>query len=422
MHLSLHLSLATTGRVRFTLCHGCGGKPAGWGRSPAVNKPQVNESISQFGAALRGVLDRWTTVSPAASVDGMGGAWFEEWALRLFRLQLEFNAAYRTECSGSGVTAESVQQWQAIPAVPTVAFKELTLTSLPVERRLRVFQSSGTTGQIPSRHFHDAESLALYEASLWPWFRRHLLPSLDAEGAGGQGLSPVPVFLTPPPAQVPNSSLAHMLGCVAREMRSVAPAFFGAVDADASWHLRPEALTEAFARACDSGSPVLLAGTAFNFVHLLDHLQSTGTRWSLPAGSRVMETGGYKGRSRVLSRTELHEGLTGRLGVPGEWIVSEYGMSELSSQAYDAVVGEGGVRRLRFPPWARAVVVSVETGREVKDGDTGLLRIVDLANAWSVLAVQTEDLAVRRGDGFELLGRAPAAEARGCSLRSFGGS
>lgn len=92
-------------------------------------------------------------------------------------------------------------------------------------------------------------------------------------------------------------------------------------------------------------------------------------------------------------------------------------MSELSSQAYDTAVPAqaGRARRFHFPPWARAVVVSPETGAEVGEGETGLLRIYDLANVWSALAVQTEDLGVRRGDGFELLGRAAEAEPRGCS-------
>ena len=72
-----------------------------------------------------------------------------------------------------------------------------------------------------------------------------------------------------------------------------------------------------------------------------------------------------------------------------------------------------------FPPWARAQIVSPETGREVADGETGLLRVFDLANVFSVMAIQTEDLAVRRGDGFELIGRAQLAEPRGCSLMAI---
>jgi hypothetical protein len=73
-------------------------------------------------------------------------------------------------------------------------------------------------------------------------------------------------------------------------------------------------------------------------------------------------------------------------------------------------------RTFRFPPWARVQIISPETGREVRDGETGLIRLFDLANVRSVLAIQTEDIGVRRGERFELLGRATQSEPRGCSL------
>jgi len=91
-------------------------------------------------------------------------------------------------------------------------------------------------------------------------------------------------------------------------------------------------------------------------------------------------------------------------------------MSELSSQAYDTPSAARARGRFQFPPWVRVQVVSAETGDEVSDGQTGLIRVYDLANVYSVMAVQTEDVAVRRGSGFELVGRTTLAEPRGCSL------
>ena len=153
-----------------------------------------------------------------------------------------------------------------------------------------------------------------------------------------------------------------------------------------------------------------------------------------------METGGYKNRSRTMPKAELHALITERLGVPQSHIVCEYGMSELSSQAYDLgalasrrrvtllrpeelagetpALPEPVTRHFRFPPWARVQIISPETGREVADGETGLIRVFDLANVFSVMAIQTEDLGIRRGDGFELVGRVAQAEPRGCSLMS----
>jgi hypothetical protein len=167
-----------------------------------------------------------------------------------------------------------------------------------------------------------------------------------------------------------------------------------------------------------------LLGTAFSFVHLLDHLVEKKLRFRLSPGSLAMETGGYKGRSRALPKTELHALITELLGIPAANIVCEYGMSELSSQAYDRNLSAfnpqlstlNSQRAFRFPPWARVQIISPETGREVAEDETGLLRVFDLANVFSVMAIQTEDLAIRRTGGFELIGRAEAAEPRGCSL------
>jgi hypothetical protein len=197
------------------------------------------------------------------------------------------------------------------------------------------------------------------------------------------------VSLTPPPKDASHSSLVHMFA-------TANPVFVGRAD----WSLD----VEKFRRLTSAATtPVGLMGTAFNFVHLIDAVGAL----RLPKGSRVLETGGYKGQSREISREELHR----LIGAPS--IVTEYGMCELSSQAY---AHEDGV--FLFPPWARAMIVSPENGREVKEGETGLIRVFDLANVWSVLAIQTEDLGIRRGHGFELLGRASGAEARGCSLMS----
>jgi hypothetical protein len=138
-------------------------------------------------------------------------------------------------------------------------------------------------------------------------------------------------------------------------------------------------------------------------------------RLKLPPGSRILETGGYKSRSREMPKPELHRLISKRLGIDPVFIVCEYGMSELSSQAYDRVAGAvaGG---FRFPSWARARIISPETGRDADEGEAGLLQILDLANVWSALAVLTGDVAVQREGGFEILGRAETAGRRGCSL------
>jgi Acyl-protein synthetase, LuxE len=340
---------------------------------------------------------------------------FDALALELFGLQFKHNAAYRKICEARGLTPKVVEHWSQIPAVPTSAFKELELTNLAPEDRTAVFHSSGTTEQKPSRHFHNAESLAVYEASLWSWFEQNILKNCGLRIADCEL-----VILAPPPEQASRSSLVHMFETVRRKLggANVLPSraeFFGKLAADGSWTLDFDAT---LATLSDNSkpktqNPKLILGTAFSFVHLLDYLVENNLRFQLPQNSRVMETGGYKNRSRTMLKPELHALITERLGITLDNIICEYGMSELSSQAYDST-SQNHV--FHFPPWARAQIVSPETNREVGEGEIGLIRVFDLANVFSVTAIQTEDLGVRRGDAFELIGRAQLAERRGCSL------
>jgi hypothetical protein len=428
----------------------------------------MHKELSDFAAQLREAMLSGGRVprGPDLKIENVGSCnsplrGFESFALELFALQFQNNPDYREICRAREVTPESVEHWTQIPAVPTAAFKELELTCLPPSERTAVFHSSGTSEQAPSRHFHSAESLAVYEVSLWRWFAQNVLRSADGSSARnsdkatrGQAVrAPFAVVcLTPPPAQAPHSSLVHMFETVRRKLGAPDTAFVGRIAADGSWTLNfdaavvalsPRRRPDSLKRANEGGTPdarsqtpdpkpLLLLGTAFSFVHLLDYLDEKNSRFDLPAGSRVMETGGYKNRSRSMPKTELHALITERLGIPPENIVSEYGMSELSSQAYAVASDKWQVARetasschlspvtchFRFPPWARVQIVSPETGSEVAEGETGLIRVFDLASVVSVMAIQTEDLAIRRGDEFELIGRAQLAEPRGCSLMS----
>ena len=394
-----------------------------------INKHRLNKELSSFAARL-----------DFATARQVPDHEFNELALELFALQCQGNPAYAKICAARRLTQGIVGHWTQIPFVPASAFKELELSCLSPDERTAVFHSSGTTEQQPSRHFHCAESLAVYEASLWSWFTSMFL--------GAAGESPAPpqfIFLTPPPEQAPHSSLVHMFETVRRHLGAanvpaVGSPFCGRLESAGAWGLDFAAVLAALAPLPPSSlrQPLLILGTAFSFVHLVDFLAENHLRLELPPGSRVMETGGYKNRSRALPKAELHALITRRLGVERESIVCEYGMSELSSQAYDNALerrsptrlvsigqhragsetGAPITRHFHFPPWARAQIISPETGREVADGETGLIRIFDLANVFSVAAVQTEDLGIRRGEGFELIGRAQLAEPRGCSLNS----
>jgi len=329
---------------------------------------------------------------------------FDALARAVFAFQFAHCEPYRRFCAGRGRTPDTVEHWRAIPAVPTGAFKELALRSFPAHREAHVFRTSGTAAE--QRGALHLDTLALYEASLLPSFRRGVLPEL-APGARARLR-----ILAPAPAEAPDSSLSHMFG--------VALAALG--DAGSGFDVRGGALDvagllAALERACADDVPVALCGTAFAFVHLLDDLAGRGARLALPAGSRAMETGGFKGRSRELPREALYGGIADALGVPAQRIVNQYGMTELGSQFYDSVLCRPGEPRRKLgPPWARVRVIDAETGADAAPGALGVVRIHDLANTGSVAAIETADLGRTRADGFEVVGREPGAEARGCSI------
>jgi hypothetical protein len=217
-------------------------------------------------------------------------------------------------------------------------------------------------------------------------------------------------ILFPPEQALPHSSLAHYLALAVRH--------FGT---DASrWYVTPSGMDleglRAMLRAAErSGEPCALLGASYSFVHLLDALAAGGETFRLPDGSRILDTGGYKGHSRELPLEAFYASLAARLGVPRERCINMYGMTELSTQLYDD--GNATVPSVKSGPhWIRSRLVDPLSGREVPRGERGVLVHCDLANFNSVTSILTEDVGIAVDGGFLLLGRAEGAQAKGCSL------
>jgi hypothetical protein len=331
---------------------------------------------------------------------------FNALALRLFAYQYSANLPYQQYCRRRGHTPDSVQHWQHIPAVPIGAFKELTLSCIPASHAEAVWMSSGTTSPEKRSKNYQAR-LAIYNASMLPNFAAHVLP----DGAR------LPILvLNPPRTVLPNSSLAHYLHLVLETFGSPGSAFM--LDAQG---LNMAKLTTVLHQAESDRQPVCLLGTSFAFVHVLDALAAHQQTFTLPAGSRIMDTGGFKGQSRELTQDELYGLFTQYFGVPATHCVNMYGLSELSSQFLDNTLrltqqGQQGPLAKDNPPWTRTLVVDPETLASVPRGQRGLLLHYDLANRTSVQAVLTEDIGWQVEGGFVLLGRAQGSEVRGCSM------
>lgn len=306
-------------------------------------------------------------------------------ALEIYRFQRLHNQPYDNFCKHLGAPAE-LENWEQIPAVPQSAFKQFALRTFPESQAVKTFRTSGTTGEgFGSHHFR---SLRLYDEAIlrgWDFFRLPVLPQ---------------IILVSPPATAPHSSLSHMMGTLHARALDAQQHFCVTQAGNARLHA-------SFMEALQSVRPVLVMGTALAFLHLFE----TGALPVLPAGSFALETGGYKGSGRSLAKAELYALFEKHFGLPPDSVINEYGMTKLSSQFYARGLGNPH----QGAPWLRALVIDPETDAEVAMDETGILRIFDLANLGSVLAIQTRDLAVRRENGFELIGRDPAALPRGCS-------
>jgi hypothetical protein len=201
-----------------------------------------NGNLAEFAARLRGIVEACNRAPDEIAAEVPS---FNQLALDLFGLQFAHNAAYRRFCEARHARPGTVDHWTDIPAVSTIAFKEWDLSCLPVRERTTIFHSSGTTGQQPSRHFHSAASLAVYEESLWAWFKAH------CSMANGQWQRPL--ILTPHKVQAPHSSLVHMFEIIRRELGASESSFVGRIGEDGGWSLDLDAAIQILRKASATG-------------------------------------------------------------------------------------------------------------------------------------------------------------------------
>ncbi len=328
---------------------------------------------------------------------------FDALAVDLAGFQARHVAGYARLCASRGVDVASLRRAGDAPAVPTEAFKLGSVFAFDPAHASVTFLTSGTT--LGARGAHAMRDVTTYD--------RAALASGRALLASGLRL-PVPVLVVGPSSdEAPESSLAHMNAVFAAR-------WSGAGSAATTFFVRRGELDVAGLRARIAGlapaTPAIVLATSFALVHLLDALD--GAAMPLPPGSRVMQTGGFKGRSREVDAAELRGQIARTFHVDERSVVGEYGMTELSSQFWEATAADPGAATGVYvePPWARVVPVDPETLKPVPPGATGIARIEDLANVDSVFAVLTQDRVRRVTGGFELLGRVAGAPPRGCSI------
>jgi phenylacetate-coenzyme A ligase PaaK-like adenylate-forming protein len=308
---------------------------------------------------------------------------FDGIALRIFQMQYEGNAVYRAFCNGIKRTPANVNDVSQIPFLPVELFKTHRIICGDAQPQIS-FTSSGTTGTVTSRH--EVSDLNIYNTSLTEGFRF----------AYGNPEDWTFLFLLPGYMDREGSSLVYMAEKLRGMSRSNSSGFY----------LRNhEELFQQLNTLKNSGQKVMLLGVTYA---LLDLAESFPINFSELI---VMETGGMKGKRKEMTRDELHSVLMPAFGVAE--IHSEYGMTELLSQAYSK--GKG---IYQCPPWMQIRIrETYDPFASAPTGKTGGINIIDLANVNSCSFISTSDLGKVHANGtFEVLGRFDNSDLRGCNL------
>lgn len=310
-------------------------------------------------------------------------ATFRDLALETFALQYREVPVYREFCDHLKRSPARVRSVEDIPFLPISMFKSREVLAQGKQPET-VFQSSGTTGMTRSRHL--VADLSLYQQSFTQGFKAFY----------GNPSDWCILALLPSYQQQPGSSLIYMADHLIRQSANPMSGYLPA---------EPKQAADILLKADGAGQNVLLIGVSYA---LLDLARSFPMKLHHTV---VMETGGMKGRGQELVREALHERLCSGLGVEG--IHSEYGMTELLSQAYSQ--GRG---LFRTPPWMQVRIRDTEDPLSlVPDGKTGGIDIIDLANRYSCSFIATQDLGKKAANGhFEVLGRFDHSDIRGCNL------
>lgn len=307
---------------------------------------------------------------------------FEALALEVFRFQAENNPVYSGFLKALNIKPENITELTQIPFLPVRFFKSHEIKTTVFEPQA-IFESSGTTGSVNSRHF--VKDLSLYEESFTKGFEK-------AYGAVNQYCI---IGLLPSYLERKNSSLVYMVDKLVHLSGHPQSGFY---------LNEYEQLAVVLQELEKRGQPTLLIGVTFA---LLDFAE----RFSFPLKSTlVMETGGMKGRREEMIRPKVHDVLKKAFHLSA--IHSEYGMTELLSQAYSK--GEG---TFNCPPWMKVLMRDDEDPFVIKSAGSGTINIIDLANIWSCSFIATDDVGKLNADGsFEVLGRVDGSDLRGCSL------
>lgn len=336
---------------------------------------------------------------------------FNNLAVRLFRLQFGAIESYAGYCAKKGATPENVTDYLQIPPVPVSAFKSGDIFIYSNDDIYLTFKTSGTSGGARGNAYFSRSGAELTSLAIVENARKYMFPD---------GVETRFFLVAPPPAAMPNLTMAFGITEVMNNIGR-----YGG-----KHYIGPEGLMAgelmADLKKCEAeGIPAAIIAPSFAMVAILDKMAEAGSRFALAPGSRTLDAGGFKGRSREISRPEMVAAIGERFGIRPEYCVNALGMSELGTQYYDnnlknRAAGTTAPVAKENPHWAKTLVMKLDGGMNYMApnafGVNGALVHFDLSNFDRAVAIMTDDLGCYREGGFEISGRVREGELKGCSL------
>ncbi len=336
---------------------------------------------------------------------------FNKLAVELFKIQYNSIENYARYCSKKNATPASVGDYLQIPPMPVSAFKTDDIFIYSKGEIYLTFKTSGTSGSERGNAYFSKPCAELTSLAIVENSKKYLFPD---------GVNARFFLIAPSPEAMPNLTMAFGITEVMKNTG----------DLGGKHYLGPEGLkTEELLsdlKKCESEkTPAAIIAPSFAMVAILDKLAEKNVKFNMAPSSRVLDAGGFKGRSREISRPDMVKMIEDRFNIKPEYCVNALGMSELGTQYYDdnifnAVNGVTAPAAKRNPHWARTLVMKLDGGMNYiapgTGGASGALVHFDLSNFDRAVAILTDDLGRYKEGGFEILGRVKEGDLKGCSL------
>ena len=354
--------------------------------------------MKNLGAALWDGYDEDVIEFVNRGIEAADEGRFNELALRAFELQYRTDEAYRKYCARTRISPESISRWHEIPAVASFAFKKTLASAFPEQKAEELYFGSGVAELRRKRgpFFPDRDIRMLAAGANRLLQKAYVFPDIDTIKM---------LFMVPTPLMAPGMVMASGLERIRQR--------FGTGDSRFLISFRGldlRGLISALRQSEKADQPLALLGATWGFDYFFDACRKAGTRFRLPEGSRIVESGGYAGRYTKCTKEEFFGKCAELLGIGEDACINALWLCESSTVYFDNVLRNSlaGIKRERckeVPPWTRTIAVDPLEFRRLPKGERGLLRHYDLTNRAMAIAVQTGTMGYETEDGFEVAGK-----------------